>query len=170
MKLSSRGGWISAAEVFLPLLLFADGKIFLAAGILPFAAALVLTLLELLRPRTNDTWHYFFYLILLMLLGGAGWAFANLPPYWIWSLHLLLPMSAWKPSPRQRAKPALFGFKKYLNRRASELVFMLGSGLLFVAAAMMMREKFSILVMWISAVMLAAIIEALEAQTRGRKA
>lgn len=140
----------SVLEVFLPLICFRDGMIFIAAALVPCVAGFTLVWLELLRrqpPRMMNA----FYLAWLALCGLGAWYGLGVAPYWIWSAHILISETARQPSAAQRKRPFLFGFKKYTVRRAREFVFILIGGLAVASGLFYLHGQISGISVWVVA-------------------
>ena len=168
MRAKNRAEHSFSAEVLLPLIFFSKTQIIYVIPVIFLAVGTLLIFLELLRlqPRSTTSAVYIFG---LAVLGGAGWTCAELPPYWIWSVHMLIPCAAWKPTDMQRAKPRLFGFKKYSKRRIQELVralffFGIGSGALFFIC-----ENFQGVASWIFAIAALLFFEIIFSKIKGRQ-
>ncbi len=143
-----RGENYFGLEIFLPLFLLSDEKMFYAAALFPFVAGTTLLLLEMMRAQSRSAL-FTFYLFWLAGCGALAWLYAAIPPYWIWSVYLLIPKSVWEPSDVLRKKPFFFGFKKYYKRRLLELATALSVSLVFAVCFVWLRMYFEGPVLWV---------------------
>ena len=168
MRAKNRAEPSFSAEVLLPLIFFSSVQLFYAVPFIFLAAGSMLIVLELIRSQPRPTISAV-YMFCLAALGGAGWIGAEIPPYWIWSTYLLIPPAAWKPTDMQRAKPRLFGFKKYSKRRIQELtlaLFFFGVG---SAALLYIRKSFQGAEVWIFAIAALLFFEIIFSKIKGRQ-
>lgn len=142
----------SALEVFLPLLFLSGSSLFIAAAFIPAAAGLTLVLLELVRRQPPFVMNAA-YLICLAACGLAGWYFLKVPPYWIWSAHILVSETARRPSEAQRKRPAGFGFKKYAAKRIKELFMVFVAALAAAGSIYFLKEAVSGPAVWMLAIL-----------------
>jgi hypothetical protein len=159
----------SVLEVFLPLILFRDEMIFIAAALVPCIAGITLVWLEFLRrqpPRIMSA----FYLAWLALCGLGAWYGLGVAPYWIWSAHILISETARQPSLAQRKKPFLFGFKKYTVRRAREFVFVLAGSLAVAGGLFYLRGQMSGISVWAIAALALVVAQIVLGLVRKEKA
>jgi|GEM_PF-2871285 len=158
----------SGIEVFLPLFFFNNEKIFYVAALIPMAAGATLLLFELLRNQARSSL-FAFYLFWLAALGACGWLGAGLPPYWIWSVYLLVPGSVWEPSDAQRAQSFLWGLRKYFKRRIFELMAALLFAFIFACFFMGLRQILQGVISWAIILFVGLILEFLFETFRKQK-
>ena len=157
-----------SADFFLPLFLLSDEKIFYAAVLIPLVAGITMFLFEIIRtpaapelqrgeqPRDSLA---AFYLFWLAGCGALAWLGVGIPPYWIWSVYLIVPKSIWAPSDAQRKKPFLYGFKKYSKRRIFELVSALAAASVFAGFSVWLRPQFQGAMSWVIVLFVLLICE-----------
>ncbi len=167
MARPSHAKHFSVSEALLPLLFFSGASLFYAAFLIPFMAGMTLLIFEILRRRPRSALSAV-YLFWLAVCGGLGWFTAAIPPYWVWSVHLLVSESAWAPSEAQRAKPFLFGLKKYFKRRLLELAAALIFFIAFATILTLLRQNFHGGSYWTAAIFMILVAEIVLAIFRRR--
>ena len=158
----------SGIEVFLPLFFFNNEEIFYAVALILIAAGATLLLFEFLRNQARSSL-FAFYLFWLAALGACGWLAAGLPPYWIWSVYLLVPVSVWEPSDAQRAQPFLMGLKKYFKSRVFELITAFLFAFIFTFLLIGSRQISQGVISWVIILFLGLILEFLFETFRKQK-
>lgn len=158
MNRKSRIKSFSVLEALLPLLFFSGNNLFYAALVIPVVGGLTLLLFELSRPLPRSAL-FAIYLLWLSGCGALGWWAMQLPPYWIWSVYILIPRTAWEPSDAQRKKPFLFGLKKYQKARVLELVIALAATLAFAGALAWLQLKAEGATIWICGILALVVTE-----------
>ena len=159
---------ISVLEAALPMLFFAGKPLFSVAFLIPLAAGLTFIAFELLRRQSRATLSVA-YMLWLVLCGGLGWFFAAIPPYWIWSVHLMVPETVSAPAHAQQAKPFLFGLRKYFKQRVMELGLAAVLFFSFAGAVTLLHQKLSNASYWVAALFLILCAEMIRFAMRGRK-
>ena len=155
-------------EAVLPLFLLTGISLLYAAVLIPVFTGVTLLVFEMLRRRPRAALSAFF-LFWLAICGGLGWFYLAVPPYWIWSVYLLVPETAWAPSDAQQAKPYLFGLKKYFKRRILELIMMLVLFLVCASGAYLLRQRFQSAAYWAATIFMLLIFEIIFGVVWGRK-
>ena len=150
------------------MLFFSGAAPFYAALLIPFVAGTTLIILEILRRQPPPSLSAI-YLFWLAVCGGLGWFLAAIPPYWIWSVYLLIPETAWAPSDAQQTKPFLFGLKKYFKQRALELIRAMIVFLFFAGAVLLLRQKLHGASYWVTGVFVLMISEMIIMGIKGFK-
>lgn len=158
----------SIFEALLPLFFFQGNDLFYAALLIPVVSGVTLFVFELLRSQPRPAL-FAIYLVWLSVCGALGWFTLDLPPYWIWPVHLLIPKTAWAPSDAQRARPFLFGLKKYMKRRVMELVVALIAAFAVAGGILFLQQKTGGVMLWIFGALALVVMEVILGQLQRLK-
>lgn len=168
MNLRKRIEPYSLSEIFLPLIFFTDEKIFWAILLISFSSGLTWVVFDLLKSQPRSAQNAF-QLFWFASLGGLGWIFAQIPPYWIWSVYLLVAPAFLLTAEPRSVRPFLFNFKKYGGVRIRELLLGCLFSCAFAGMVLFFHAHYHGIQAWIFSVGILIFWEILSNRIRGLK-